>query len=471
MLNYYQKKSVPIKVIQARNNSRKRKKNSLLKYIAKYIFCLSLALVLISTQGHVLSAFETYIINVTARICRWSETRSMGYWKNHSSIYEAYLPQTLGNEVIETVEDASEVFNNAHGESMKNKLKAQLLAMKFNIAHFDIGGYIIEGYSIEKYNGKTIYEIVAQADLLLQQDPVPPKEVLEEIKDLLDYLNNLHQLRYCNPNSSKVTVVIPNGGETWWVGRTHNIEWTTTNLTCSGDTIIDIWYSGDSGQTFANIIKGTENDGVYEWRVPPFLGDYFVPSSRARVKVVAKCADDLSVQGWDMSDADFCPPIDYALLTPEDFKLLLDHGYITINEIEQFIRLGVIQDYPPTEPTNEPTSEEDSGELFTIPSEGPIGPVSDIESIGTTTQENDGIAPIETTTPVEEGVVPIETTTPPEEETTPTEPAILEEKENSDEEIFTPTQEEPLITSNNTDTIDTVTSQEEGITPQENNEI
>ncbi|ENO12209.1 Ser-Thr-rich glycosyl-phosphatidyl-inositol-anchored membrane family [Thermoplasmatales archaeon SCGC AB-539-C06] len=64
-----------------------------------------------------------------------------------------------------------------------------------------------------------------------------------------------------------ITVIDPDGGETWWVGETLQINWTTT----AGDgtiTGIDLEYSIDSGGSWSTIVTGTPNDGQYDWAFP-----------------------------------------------------------------------------------------------------------------------------------------------------------------------------------------------------------
>jgi predicted ribosomally synthesized peptide with SipW-like signal peptide len=277
--------------------------------------------------------------NVKAKICSNTETRSKGYWKNHPDVYNPYLPQSLGNETVSSVSDVNGVFNN-YDLSMRNKLKGQLLAMKFNIVHFGVGDYLVED------QGKTINEIAAEADDLLKQDPQPPDETLEAMKDLLDGLNQDLQIRVCR--DSYIKVLIPNCGEIWWVGRHYDITWTDKNLVCDGGEIgISIWYSADSGATFANITPSTEDDGVYDWRVPLYLGDYYVPSGAARVKIIARCSANNEVLSWDISDCDFCPPIDFSLLTPEELEEARALGLIpgeTISEEENGIEETTIQE-------------------------------------------------------------------------------------------------------------------------------
>jgi hypothetical protein len=121
----------------------------------------------------------------------------------------------------------------------------------------------------------------------------------------------------------------PNGGEIWIVGNTYDITWTATNS--SGTTVsgygIDLYYSKDSGSTWASIVKGTENDGTYSWRLPLYLGEgsekYFSNGKHARIKVVATdYAKNFMISNFDTSDSDFCPPVDKSLLTEEEKQVL-----------------------------------------------------------------------------------------------------------------------------------------------------
>lgn len=142
----------------------------------------------------------------TLPVCCQSETRTIGYWKNHSSAYLPHLPQFLGDyptdQMVADEQNINDIFD-ASDSSMRNKLKKQLLAMKFNIAHFGIGGYINSAD-----NGKTLNELVAEADNLLRQNPEPSNSVLEDMKDLLDDINNLHEINFCSNNDTESEVVI-----------------------------------------------------------------------------------------------------------------------------------------------------------------------------------------------------------------------------------------------------------------------
>lgn len=172
---------------------KKERRRILPSNFSKIILSSVLAFFVVASQSLLFAGFEAHIVNVTARICNYSETRTMGYWKNHPNVYLPLLPQYLGapagDETIDTQQKVNQVYLD-YNLSMRNKLRGQLLAMKFNIANFGIGEYFVED------EGKTLNEIVADADNLLR-DLNMPDSVLEEMKDLLDTLNNLHQIRFC----------------------------------------------------------------------------------------------------------------------------------------------------------------------------------------------------------------------------------------------------------------------------------
>lgn len=125
-----------------------------------------------------------------------------------------------------------------------------------------------------------------------------------------------------------VGVQYPNGGETWIIGKSYTITWKATNPNGTDDRLgIDIYYSTDSGKTWASVVKNTVNDGAYEWRLPLAISEnglnYFSATSQGRIKVVATdYGRNFMLTGRDISDRDFCPPIDKSLLTEEELKLL-----------------------------------------------------------------------------------------------------------------------------------------------------
>ena len=130
--------------------------------------------------------------------------------------------------------------------------------------------------------------------------------------------------------SPEVTITYPNGGETWYMicadnitpwhdwclahGMNGNCEypirWSATNpIGDDNDLLINLYFSNNSGNSWITdppIATGTENDGVFWWRVPcdtRYLGN------NGRIKVEAFHKDCCELNDWDMSDEDFCPPM------------------------------------------------------------------------------------------------------------------------------------------------------------------
>ncbi|MBU1021139.1 MAG: fibronectin type III domain-containing protein, partial [Candidatus Margulisbacteria bacterium] len=88
-----------------------------------------------------------------------------------------------------------------------------------------------------------------------------------------------------------IRVTSPNGGETWLVGDSRNIEWTTS----TGITNVRIDLSLDGGITFSTLEASTTNDGSYGWTIPDS------PTTEARIRITA--TDDNTAT--DTSDANF----------------------------------------------------------------------------------------------------------------------------------------------------------------------
>jgi len=142
--------------------------------------------------GYGFNDIEEKTSNIASNFCDSAEMRSKGYWKNHPSVYLEYLPQYLGDELIDTEEKVKAVLGTDYDLSMHNKLKGQLLAMKFNAALLNADGYFVN------MADKTIGEIIADADNLLRQDPEPSQEILELMKNLLEGLTDL-DIKVCSP--------------------------------------------------------------------------------------------------------------------------------------------------------------------------------------------------------------------------------------------------------------------------------
>lgn len=61
--------------------------------------------------------------------------------------------------------------------------------------------------------------------------------------------------------SPTITVSVPNGGETWRIGTTRAISWTSANV--AGNVRIQV--SRNGGSSWTNIFSNTANDGTQNW--------------------------------------------------------------------------------------------------------------------------------------------------------------------------------------------------------------
>jgi PKD repeat protein len=88
-----------------------------------------------------------------------------------------------------------------------------------------------------------------------------------------------------------ITVISPNGGETWKAGTNKTITWSSSNIT--GNVKIEL--SRDGGSTWTSISSSTANDGIQNWKVTR------PTTTQARIKISS--VNNSSTN--DMSNANF----------------------------------------------------------------------------------------------------------------------------------------------------------------------
>ncbi|MBI3799873.1 MAG: hypothetical protein HY268_23230 [Deltaproteobacteria bacterium] len=92
-------------------------------------------------------------------------------------------------------------------------------------------------------------------------------------------------------SSITVTVLKPNGGQTWPIGTTKTIRWTSTGV--SGDVKIQL--SRNGGTTWKTLFADTPNDGTQTWKVKGKV------TTRARIRVQSLANTTIA----DSSDSNF----------------------------------------------------------------------------------------------------------------------------------------------------------------------
>lgn len=117
----------------------------------------------------------------------------------------------------------------------------------------------------------TIPDILTEDALVKIEAYDPSLNVGEDVSDAV--------FRIAANVPPEVTVLAPNGGETWYAGESENVTWTATDV--QGVDSVSIYYSTDGGGEYALIASGEENDGIYPWTLP------CTPTESGLVKVEA----------------------------------------------------------------------------------------------------------------------------------------------------------------------------------------
>ncbi|MCU0286315.1 MAG: M12 family metallo-peptidase, partial [Acidobacteria bacterium] len=94
-------------------------------------------------------------------------------------------------------------------------------------------------------------------------------------RSLNNTLSTVRNFRQAQVSSSSITVISPNGGETWAAGSSQTVTWTSSGSI----TNVKIEYSTNNGSTWTTVISSTANDGSYSWTVPS------VSSTQCKIRI------------------------------------------------------------------------------------------------------------------------------------------------------------------------------------------
>ncbi len=120
---------------------------------------------------------------------------------------------------------------------------------------------------------------------------IPSANCKVRISDAADgYPSDVSDATFSIVLQSALTVLSPNGGESWTSGTSQNITWTSTNVS---DVKIEL--STNNGANWTTIAENTPSDGLFEWVVPS------VSSSLCRIRITDRGESQVS----DISDDNF----------------------------------------------------------------------------------------------------------------------------------------------------------------------
>lgn len=119
-----------------------------------------------------------------------------------------------------------------------------------------------------------------------------PDSIANALFAVSDHLPVYFEARRPLSNLTTITLMVPNGGENWYIGNPYNITWTSQNLT--GNVTLKLNRSYPAG-AWETLFSGIANDGSESWTAT-------VPvSSTARILVIS----DSQTSVRDSSDANF----------------------------------------------------------------------------------------------------------------------------------------------------------------------
>jgi len=138
--------------------------------------------------------------------------------------------------------------------------------------------------SINKLNGQTYYGTVNDANCL---------NIFDQILSTFKFIPS--------SEAAKITVLSPNGGETWEIGKSYTISWKTTGL--SSDPKVSILLEGvgtadNSGEAY-QLIETVNNTGSYTWTIPADI--FGTPNNTYKILIYKDTNSDIQ----DRSNAPF----------------------------------------------------------------------------------------------------------------------------------------------------------------------
>ena len=100
----------------------------------------------------------------------------------------------------------------------------------------------------------------------------------------------------CGGTTPTITVISPNGGESWVVGSSHSISWASSGTVGN----VKIEYTANNGSSWTSIVSSIANSGSYTWITPN------TPSSQCKIRI-SEAADgtpsDISDQAFSIVSA------------------------------------------------------------------------------------------------------------------------------------------------------------------------
>ncbi|MCP5050632.1 MAG: hypothetical protein GY940_25945 [bacterium] len=226
------------------------------------------------------------------RALGWDQKKYMNVYVTSSGGYlgYAYLPQENSGDVYDGVVvlyNSVGGRNNGYAPYDQGRTLVHEVGHYLGLLHTFDGGGCFEGYTSGDLIGDTHSENAEHYDCQQTSSCGTPDDIHNYMNytedtcmseftpdqanrmvcSLVNYRSQLYQNTAPPPPPSPVAsvkVTSPNGGESWNVGSSHTVRWTSTGTVGN----VRIQYSVNNGSSWSNIASSTANDGQHSWTVP-----------------------------------------------------------------------------------------------------------------------------------------------------------------------------------------------------------
>ena len=128
------------------------------------------------------------------------------------------------------------------------------------------------------------YQYIVKSQILVTNTQINPN------------IQNSEQQKQNSSDQPSITVISPSGGETWKVGETHNIAWTSSDVK---NMKLSFVFSTDiAGQESSRIIANVAvSKGFYSWKIGDIIsGNVYLPNpTEIPIKILISDDDSSAV--------------------------------------------------------------------------------------------------------------------------------------------------------------------------------
>jgi len=230
-----------------------------------------------SIGGLATGSYKVMFVGSAGYVTEWYNDKADSASADTVGVTAGSITENINAVLVQGGSISGRVTDDSSGAGIEN-IRVDVYLPEGTIANWDLtdaDGY----YSVDRLATGS-YKVLFNRNLL---------DYASEWYDDKDGLSSADSVAVISPNDipninaqltywvePSITLVSPNGGESWMATTSHDITWTSTGIVPT----VDILYTSDSGENWITIASGTENDGSYTWTVPD------TPSATCVVRVM-----------------------------------------------------------------------------------------------------------------------------------------------------------------------------------------